>query len=283
MADSKAVSILHISDVHFGRPHVAAHVAAVEAFAASRPFDAIVVSGDVSQRAWPHEFRQARAFLERMRQHAPLLVVPGNHDTAWWYGILNVGIPPLIHWGYRTYISKDLEPTLKVPGITIAGLNSSPGIQLHTLTKRPRDLSVRGALKDSQFADAKRRFSQAPAGDLKVLVCHHNVVPGELSKRWGMTRHEHVLDMIADTGADVILSGHDHQEKAVVVERGGRSFVACTAGTLSNRSRGGRASAFMTVEATTSSIHVTPWMYVLAQGLFEASPPLDATRGAARA
>lgn len=278
MSEPKAVRLLHISDVHFGRPHVPAHVAAVEAFTAQNKFDAIVVSGDMATRAWPHEFRQAKVFLDRMRQFAPLLIVPGNHDTAWWFGVLNIGIPPLIHAAYRHYISKDLEPTLHVPGVTIVGLNSSPGIQLHTLTKRPRDLSVRGALKDSQFADATTRFANAPKNDLKVLVVHHNVVPGELSKRWGMTRHEHMLDAIAQSGADVVMSGHDHQEKAELVKRDAGRFVAITAGTLSDRSRGGRASAFMTIDATKSSISVTPWHYDPTQSAFKDATPFVTTR-----
>lgn len=278
MTASRAVRILHLSDVHFGQPHEPVHVAAVERFLAHETFDAVVVSGDMATRAWPHEFRQAKAFLDRVRQHAPLLIVPGNHDTAWWFGVLNIGIPPLIHAAYRHYISPDLEPTLHVPGITIVGLNSSPGIQLHTLTKRPRDLSVRGALKDSQLADAKSRFAAAPAGDLKVLVVHHNVVPGEISRRWGMTRHEHMLDAIADSGADLVLSGHDHQEKAVLVERAAGRFVASTAGTLSNRSRGGRASAFMIIDANAATLTVTPWLYEQATDSFRAALPLVAAR-----
>lgn len=249
-------------------------MAAVEAFAASRKFDAIVVSGDVATRAWPHEFRQAKVFIDGLRKLAPLLIVPGNHDTAWWFGILNVGIPPLIHAAYRHYIEKDLEPTLQVPGVTIVGLNSSPGIQLHTLTKRPRDLSVRGALKDSQLEDARNRFARAPAGDLKVLVVHHNVVPGEISKRWGMTKHEHMLDMIAKTGAHLSLSGHDHQEKVEVVTRPTGHFIAVTAGTLSNRSRGGRESAFVTIDADGTEIRVTPWQYNTPRAVFEALSPV---------
>lgn len=278
MGDNGGVRLLHLSDVHFGRPHVAAHVAAVEAFAAEREFDAIVVSGDVSQRARRGEFRQARAFLERLKNMAPLLVVPGNHDTAWWFGVLNIGIPPLIHGGYRRYISEDLEPTLHIPGATIVGLNSAPGIQLHTLTKRPRDLTVRGALTNKQLEDAKARFAKAPVSDLKVLVVHHNVVPGELSQRWGMTRHEYTLDAIARSGANIVLSGHDHQEKAAVVERRDGKFVASTAGTLSNRSRGGRESAFMTIAADATSISITPWLFVSERNEFKSGQPLVTTR-----
>ena len=278
MIPEGTVRLLHISDVHFGSPHVPAHVAAMEAFAATQEFNAVVVSGDVAQRAMPWEFKKARDFLTRMRRVAPLLVVPGNHDTAWWFGVLNIGIPPLIHYGYRKYISPTLEPTLQVPGITIVGLNSSPGIQLHTLTKRPRDLSVRGALKDSQVADAKSRFANAPARDLKVLVVHHNIVPGELSKRWGLTRHEEILDLIVDSGADIVLSGHDHQEKAALVTRARGSFVASTSGTLSDRSRGGRESAFMIIEANATSLSVTPHMFSTNKGTFDAVAPLVTTR-----
>ncbi len=265
---SKQTRILHLSDVHYGRPHVAEHVAAAEQFAADGAFDAIVISGDVSQRARKREFAQAAQLLARLRLLAPVLVVPGNHDSAWWFAPVGIGVPSLIHAGYRRYIDKNLEPTLHVPGAIIVGLNSSPGIRLHTLTRRPRDLSVKGALTDRQLADATARFAAAPAGDVRVLVVHHNVVPGELSQRWGLTRHEHMLDAIVATGAEVVLSGHDHQEAVVHVQRTGGSFVASTAGTLSNRSRGARASALATVVSTATSLEVTPHMYDAGDGVF---------------
>lgn len=266
----RTTKLLHISDVHYGRPHVAAHVAAAEAFAAAGHFDAIAISGDVTQRARRHEFQQAAQMLDRLRKIAPVLVVPGNHDSAWWFAPVGVGVPSLIHAGYRRWISRDLEPTLHVPGATLVGLNSSPGIRLHTLTRRPRDLSVKGALTDAQLADASRRFAAAPPGDLRVLVVHHNVVPGDLSQRWGLTRHEHMLDAIVATGAELVLSGHDHQERVVQVERDGGSFVASTAGTLSNRSRGARASALVTVTADATSLEVTPHMYDEDERVFRA-------------
>ncbi|MDQ6611702.1 MAG: metallophosphoesterase [Gemmatimonadota bacterium] len=278
MIPPETVRLLHLSDVHYGSPHVPLHITALEAFVATQEFNAIVVSGDVSQRARAREFRKARDFLARLRNVAPLLVVPGNHDTAWWFGVLNIGVPALIHFGYRKYISPVLEPTLQVPGITVVGLNSSPGIQLHTLTKRPRDLSVRGALKDSQLADAQTRFSGAPPRDLKVLAVHHNIVPGQLSQRWGLTRHEEMLDLIAASGADIVLSGHDHQEKAELVQRPRGNFLASTAGTLSNRSRGARESSFMIVEASATTIAVTPWMYSSKTGTFEPAESVAAPR-----
>jgi 3',5'-cyclic AMP phosphodiesterase CpdA len=274
----RSIRLLHLSDVHFGRPHVSAHVAAAERFAAEGHFDAIVVSGDVSQRSRRREFRQARQLLDRLGLIAPVLVVPGNHDAAWWFAPVGVGIPSLIHAGYRRWINADLEPTLQIPGATIVGLCSAPGIRLHTLTRRPRDLSVKGALTDAQLADARARFAAAPSGDLRVLVVHHNVVPGELSQRWGLTRHEQMLDAIVATGADVVLAGHDHQEKVETVQRPGGAFVASTAGTLSNRSRGARPSALMTVVADEEQITVTPYLFDAPDGVFRASPAHVALR-----
>ncbi len=274
----RTTRLLHLSDIHFGRPHVAVHVAAAEAFAAAGRFDAIAVSGDVSQRARRHEFQQAAQLLDRLREVAPVLVVPGNHDSAWWFAPIGIGMPSLIHAGYRRWISQDLEPTLHVPGATLVGLNSSPGIRLHTLTRRPRDLSVKGALTDAQLADARQRFVAAPPGDLRVLVVHHNVMPGDLSQRWGLTRHEHMLDAIVATGAEIVLSGHDHQERVVQVQRERGWFVASTAGTLSNRSRGARASALVTVTADATTLEVTPHMYDAAEGEFRAVQGVRAER-----
>lgn len=279
-----SVRLLHLSDVHFGSPHVPAHVAAAERLAAEGAFDAIVVSGDVSQRARRREFQQARALLLRLGDIAPLLVVPGNHDSAWWFAPVGLGPVSMIHAGYRRWINQDLEPTLQLPGLTIVGLNSSPGIRLHTLTRRPRDLSVRGALTDAQMADATTRFGRAPADDLRVLVVHHNVIPGELSARWGLTRHEAMLDLIARSGAELVLAGHDHQEKVATVERPAGRFVASTAGTLSNRSRGGRPSALMTVHATPLEITVTPHLFDAgAQAYLPGSPHRSPRSGARRA
>lgn len=273
--------ILHLSDVHFGRPHVPAHVASAEAFAEAGSFDAIVVSGDVSQRARRREFSKARALLDRLGTMAPVLVVPGNHDAAWWFAPLGLGPTSMIHAGYRRWINRDLEPTLHVAGATIVGLCSAPGVRLHTLTRRPRDLSVKGALTDAQLDDARRRFAAAPAGDLKVLVVHHNVVPGELSQRWGLTKHEAMLDAIVATGAEVVLAGHDHQEKIQLVQRARGQFVASTAGTLSNRSRGARPSSVVTVVADACTLTVTPYLYEDTDRAFRAVEGITVPRAGA--
>jgi len=76
-----ALRLLHVSDLHFGRSSVKAQVEGVERIVAEERFDAVVISGDLTQRTRRWEFDRARKFVEDARRHAPVLVVPGNHDT----------------------------------------------------------------------------------------------------------------------------------------------------------------------------------------------------------
>ena len=73
------LTLMHISDLHFGRFHLPAVAEAVLRSAAVLEPDVIVASGDFTQRARPHEFEAARAFLDRLPP-VPRVVCPGNHD-----------------------------------------------------------------------------------------------------------------------------------------------------------------------------------------------------------
>lgn len=259
------VRVLHLSDIHCGRPFVDAHMAAAETMAAqaaeTAPFDAIVVSGDLSQRARPAEFVQARAILDRLRGYAPTLVVPGNHDTAWWHAPFGYGDAQRLHHNYRTHIAEDLEPTLRVPGVSIVGLNSAAGMLPQAVTWYPRDWRVKGGLTDAQIDSARARLAASPEGDLRVLVVHHNIVRGNLSGRWGLKRPERVLDAIAAAGPHVVCTGHDHEERIEVVHRRSGDFLISAANTLSNRMRGRRPSALNVVERCDRTVSVAAWVY----------------------
>jgi 3',5'-cyclic AMP phosphodiesterase CpdA len=240
--------ILHVSDLHFGRPSVPAQVAALEAFIAREALDAIVISGDLSQRTRRAEFQRAGAFVRRCEERAPTVVVPGNHDCAWWSAFLGAGD----HYGmfarYREYIRSDLEPRVSIPGATIVGINSAHGIQSYTLTSRIRDLSIVGAVRGRQWENARLAFSLAPPGDLKVLVVHHNILRGRLSNRWGLASRAFGIVDASHTGADVVCCGHDHEERVEEVETARRKVVVSTAGTLTDRARGGRPGSWNLIE-----------------------------------
>ena len=64
--------LLQISDTHFGteQPHV---VEALVALAAQQRPDVVVLSGDITQRARPAQFRAAKDFVDRLG--APVLAM----------------------------------------------------------------------------------------------------------------------------------------------------------------------------------------------------------------
>ena len=74
------LTLLHISDLHFGPLYVpTVGEALIEAAHRLRPA-VIVASGDFTQRAKPEEFLAARQYLDRLPP-ATQVLVPGNHDV----------------------------------------------------------------------------------------------------------------------------------------------------------------------------------------------------------
>ena len=69
--------ILHLSDLHFGTEKSAC-MAAIRLFCLEHEIEAVVVSGDLTQRARYTQFYDCKQFLDSL--NLPYLVVPGNHD-----------------------------------------------------------------------------------------------------------------------------------------------------------------------------------------------------------
>ena len=253
--------VLHISDIHCGHPFVAAHVAAALDMAAASRFNAIVISGDFSQRARIREFARAREIVDRFRAIAPTIEVPGNHDTAWWSAPFGWGDASRLHERYKQYINPLLEPVVRVPGVSMVGLNSAAGMLPQAITWYPRDWRVKGGLTPAQFAWAARELTASPPGDLRLLVVHHNVVRGHLSHRWGLKQPQAALDRIAAMSVDVVCTGHDHEERTEDVQRTTGRFLVSGANTLSSRMRKRRPSALNVIEATATHVTVRAWGY----------------------
>ncbi|MDQ2890839.1 MAG: metallophosphoesterase [Gemmatimonadota bacterium] len=253
--------ILHVSDLHFGRPAVLTQIDAIERAIAKQSFDVVAASGDFSQRARAGEFQRAAVFLRDARKFCPVITVPGNHDVAWWFAPVGVGDDAKVYQNYREYISEDLEPTLRVEGAYLVGLNTAHGVTARTLTLNPRDISIIGDLTPRQVEHARQRFEQAPDGDAKVVVMHHNPVAGELSQRSGLKHTSRLLNAFAEMGVELILCGHDHQEAVNFIEHPRNGVIVSTAGTVSNRSRGGRPSSYNVITIEPQSITVVTFIW----------------------
>jgi 3',5'-cyclic AMP phosphodiesterase CpdA len=256
--------LVHLSDLHFGGLADLPQIEALESFVPTLPVQAIVVSGDLTQRARHGEFQRAKVFVERMGAHAPTLAIPGNHDIEWWKSPFGLRGQRVKYVKYLQYF-RELHPVLELPGAVIAGALSSYGVAAGSLTWNLRDVAVKGHLPRSETTRVQKIFARAPADAARVLVIHHNILPGELSRRMGLARWRSANRRLIATGADLVLCGHDHQEGAGQVE-GGPTVSTC--GTASRRSRGGRPSVFNLVQIESSVMHVQHYRWEAAERRF---------------
>src|SRR5688572_19281743 len=148
--------IAHISDVHFGREDRIVVERLIEKICELQP-DAVVVSGDLTQRARRSQFERARAMLDRMP--VPQIVVPGNHDVPL-YNVLERFINPFDN--YKKYISKELQPFYLDDELAIVGINTA------------RSLTIKGGrINAEQVAAIRVRMADLSEEMLKVVVTHH--------------------------------------------------------------------------------------------------------------
>lgn len=221
-------TIVHLSDLHFGRFDEQLIEPLLNAIDSLRP-NLVVISGDFTQRARAAEFRQARAFLDRLP--ARYLTVPGNHDVPL-YNVVERVLDPLRR--YRRAITPELMPVFRDDEMIVVGLNSA-----RTLSSR----SGGGRLNMQQVDRAVAQFSSAGARLIKVVVTHHpfdlppDHAPGHL-----IGRAQPAMQKLAAAGADMFLAGHLHRshvgETAERYKVAGHNAIVVQAGTLSTRGRG---------------------------------------------
>lgn len=220
-------TILHLSDLHFGRVDkfiLKPLLAYVEAL---KPH-LVVISGDLTQRAKSAEFKEARAFLDALP--SPQIIVPGNHDVPL-YNVLARFAQPLTK--YRRYITDDVEPFYADDEIAALGLNTA------------RSLTFKdGRLGIAQIARIESRMCAIDETITKLLVTHHPFdLPENSHHKVVVGRAEKAMESVARCGVDVILSGHLHMshigQAAKRFQAHGRSTLIVQAGTATSvRSRG---------------------------------------------
>lgn len=237
------IRLAHLSDIHFGGENVAAVTGAAEVLRDGE-FDLTIISGDLTQFGEIGEFEAAAAWIKTLP--GPVLVTPGNHDA------------PYIAWFERFFspfgrfqrlIGQVEGQTHVSPGLAVFGVNTARGVQ-------PRANWSKGQISRSQTERARDWLCATPAGQLKVLVCHHpltEMIGGPMTARvWG---GEAAAKAFSECRVDLVLSGHIHAPFAWPYPFGDAKTYAAGAGTLSLRERGVPAG-FNIVEADEREIHV---------------------------
>lgn len=222
-------TILQMSDTHFGT-EVAPVVAAAERFIAQTRPDALLLTGDVTQRARRGQFSAARDFLRKTGIGAQL-VIPGNHDIPL-YNVLARALAP--YGGYKKAFGAR-EGLLEGRDFVAVGFDATHPLR-HT----------RGLL-DAGRARPRLRAARAVAGDDRLLLaCVHQPIVTALPQdaREALIDSAEAAAVLSEEGVDVVLSGHVHFPLVCPTQSLfpalPRSFIHCGAGTaLSYRVRSG--------------------------------------------
>ncbi len=256
--------ILHLSDLHFGRfflEDVAQNL--VERAHDINP-DAIVISGDLTQRARAEEFAPCVTFLDQLPAR-PKVVVPGNHDVPL-YNIWQRLLAPLEM--YNTYVGSYATSFID-DNVCIIGLDST----------NPRGAFVNGRIGRQQLNYCHEEFGKLASNDSwRVLVMHHHLLPPPgYKRRKPMPRSDRLLDAIQADHVDIVLSGHLHRayignslDVHVGSTRSNGVIVVQCGTSCSRRGRGyeREKNSFNVIDLSAGEVQVTHWIYFEGEGGF---------------
>lgn len=146
--------LIHLSDLHFGTEKQEC-LKALEQFCQQHQPEAIIVSGDLTQRARFMQFYTCKEWLESL--NLPYLVVPGNHDIPL-YHVWNRVFSPFSL--YKLFFGEP-EQTLETEHFFIIGVNSIR-----------RRYHTRGYISLEQIQLTNEILKQAPQNKLKLVALH---------------------------------------------------------------------------------------------------------------
>ena len=250
-------AIVHLSDTHFGRVHQQVIAPMVEAIRQVEP-DLVAVSGDLTQRARTRQFKDARAFLDRLP--FPQIVVPGNHDVPLHNAAARF-LQPLR--GFRRYIEDDLHPFFGDGEIAVLGVNTARSLTI-----------TRGRINDAQLAWMTERLCAYPPVVVKIVVTHHPFdVPAGHDERDLVGRARLAMDALARCDVDVFLAGHlhvSHTSRSVTrYNIAGHSALLVQSGTAASDRGRGEENSFNVIRIDGAGIAVERFEWQPLRGLFE--------------
>ena len=182
--------IIHLSDPHFGTEDPALLQPLCAWVAGARP-DVVVLSGDLTQRARPAQFAAAARFIAALP--APVLAIPGNHDTP----LGNLALRLFRPWYRYHNILPELEPVVDAGTARIVGVNTANPLVWKD-----------GRITPAQLDRLHRTFEAAP--DRRRIVAMHHPIEGPPGEPRSLSGATEAAAAFAAMGVEIVLSGHLH-------------------------------------------------------------------------
>jgi 3',5'-cyclic-AMP phosphodiesterase len=226
---TRSCVIAHISDLHTGSQYFVPNLldrALVEVNDLGP--DVVVITGDLTSMGYRQEFREAKEYIDRIAC-SNVLVVPGNHDSR------NVG------YAHFERLFATRETVINQNGVTIVGVDSTEP-----------DLDY-GRIGRHRYPWIRESFAARP-GDFKVFALHHHLlpIPGTGRERNIVNDAGDVLEVLIESGVELVLSGHKHVPYAWRLEN---MFVVNTGTVATLRLRGDTKPCYNIIEI--AGDHVT--------------------------
>lgn len=249
--------LLHVSDLHFGVPYLPRVGTALLREAKGLGADAVVVSGDLTQRARPTQFEAARIFIDQLPD-VPKLIVPGNHDVSlhrlwerWFY-------PYAL---YQHHIDERLDLAIQVGDVRLVGLNSTS----------PRRAISNGRIHKTQLEFCVKSFADVPTSTARIVVAHHHFTPApDYLHDETMPKAKRAMATFQKLGIEMLMGGHLHRAYIgnsldfYPGDRRDRGITIVQCGTSTSRRGRGREkekNSFNVIDVLEKEFQITHWMY----------------------
>lgn len=227
--------LFHISDVHFGTEDRAALAALEAAIDEDKP-DALLCTGDLTQRAKKSEYEAAARWFSDLG--IPVVLDPGNHDMPY-YNLWERFTDP--YRRYRT-LRKRVGGVLESDHVVLVPLKTTVRAQLRFPWSD--GVVTRAALEKT--LEMLEKFSR---DERTVLVTAHHPLLGPNSGSKNPTRGgERAFAEIAAAGAHAVISGHVHVPFDAVRSVRGQEMRTIGTGTLSTRLRENSPASYRVLE-----------------------------------
>ncbi|MEO1730728.1 MAG: metallophosphoesterase [Pseudomonadota bacterium] len=236
-----ATQLFHISDVHFGVEDRAALAEVAREVEHEKP-DALVCTGDLTQRATHRQYAQAADWFAQFE--VPVWLDVGNHDMPY-FNLWERFTDP-----YRRFLGLHravAETHFETDDLVLIRLNT-------TVRAQARWPWSDGVVKPDALEATLRQLAQFKGDKRRLIVTAHHPLHGpEVGGPTATIGGNEAYDRLVDHGMDAIMTGHIHQPFNEHRPAATGAAQVIGAGTLSTRLRHGAPPSYNVLTATGSS------------------------------